>query len=232
MHTLNYLHLSQKRTLNKRFIHQSPVHAIYPDQITDIEPVNPESLDKQGIKDKIFETRQVSKEVRKDLRITVDNLNRITKRRVFDFRKQDPMADAQLTEQEEKVKSCFVEAKATGLSGNPGLDTLNEYSMRDAMLAVHKSELTASMMNIKRSGEELETANAAKGLVSDIGQLRENHFSLTQGRNAELDNNSQSNANQNNSHHTSSNKNEGSLIDDYSNFAEHMPDYGVGGGED
>lgn len=40
------------------------------------------------------------------------------------------------------------------------------------------------------------------------------------------------NLSENISDDTSSNQPKRSLVDDYSNFSEHMPDYGVGGGEE
>lgn len=93
--------------------------------------------------------------------------------------------------------------------------------MRDAMLAVHKSEYSAQNMNVERTQEEVETAKAAKALVNDLGVLRDYLFALMIAEKALYESNSNSNPNQDNSnpnldnsHHTSNNKPKGSIVDD------------------
>lgn len=180
-------------------------------------------MSRETIAEKSKETSTFSTEVRQDLKITSDKLNNLTKLRVFNLRMADPQVKADLDNQEAAIQSCYTEARRKGILTKVGSDMLNEYSMRNGMLSVHKSEYTASRLNITRSPEEIETVAATKGLVVDLKQLRDNMFSLDQA---------EKNLSDNISDDTSSSQQKKSLVDDYSNFSEHMPDYGVGGGDE
>lgn len=113
-----------------------------------------ELMSKETKEEKSKETRTLSTEVRQDLKITSDKLNNLTKLRVFNVRLGDPQVRADLDNPEGVIESCYTEARRRGIFTKVGSDMLNEYSMRNGMLSVHKSEYTASKLNITRTQEE------------------------------------------------------------------------------
>jgi len=156
----------------------------------------------------------------------------MTKIRVSEFRK-NPSVDSYLEGEEKKVSEAHLAAKSVGMSTLEGSDASNEHFLKKAFLAVHQAEYSAREMKISQPAEEQETIKAVKALSEDISQLRDNYFALNFAK-AELpvENSQTKEADSIPANHPQpgDNKGKGSLIDDYANFDENMPDYG--GGDD
>ena len=182
MNTLHF-NICTKKPLNKRFFQSTSAHFIYSDQDSDIEPLNTRSMSKEAIEDNVQKTISKSTEIRQDLSYTTIILDRLSKLRIFDLTRLDPEEASNMKSQEDAVSSNYEEARKTNILSKEGSDKLNEYSMRKGLLSVYKSEYSAAKFNHARSDEEIETVKAAKSLITDLRQLRENMFSLCESEN-------------------------------------------------
>ena len=218
-----FIHTCKKHPLNTRTFHSSSVYSVYPDQTPEIDELDTNSLNKGMVLDKLRETRKLSKEVRKDLANTSSILDRLTKIRLDELTRQDPILKSELENKEKDINSCLTEAIKKGMASRIGLDLLNEHSMKKAMFSIHKSDYVAEKVNFPRTEEEIATVDAAKGLVTDLKQLRDNFFSLDEADNRLSESNSDLH---------SGDKRKRSNIDDYADFEDYMPSYGVGGGDE
>ena len=199
------------------------MYLVYPDQTSEIESLDNKSLNKEMVKDKLRESRKLSKEVRDDLEEHLGILDNLSKIRLDELHRLDPFVKSEMDNHERDIHSCYAEARRRGMSSRMGLDLLNEYFMKKAMFSIHKSEYSAAILNFPRREEEIATVDAAKGLVTDLKQLRDNMFSLDQADKNLPDSNSDT--------HGGDQKKK-SNIDDFADFQDYMPSYGVGGGEE
>lgn len=147
--------------------------------------------------------------MRKDLRDHINILEKYSLVRVSDAKNKSESFESFINTEVDRTNRIHDDAYSSTVKNNPQYeDGINESAIVKAMLSIKKSEQSASVMETTESTGELNTRTAAKGLVNDIYQLRENRFKLYELKRA--------------------NDNQPSIIDEYADVSTEMPEYSSG----
>ena len=159
----------------------------------------------------LTDNQEESKEIRKDLFKTLNVINKLSNSRVSNTRRMDPEFNNRINT-DENYKIEF----ARGVNSNirnthpEYVYASNDYAITKGLLCIFKSESSSNISGINSTDEEKHAISAAKGLIKDLHRLKDNRAEIDRFKRA--------------------NDNSSSMIDDYANVSNEMPDYT--GGDD
>ena len=146
--------LALKKINLTRAFHSTSCFLIYQDVNTEFDPINQDDIGNGSKKDKALvidtklrENKQQAKEVRDDLRSHIKDLDSLSKIRVSEAKNRSESFNNFINSEERKATKVHDDAYSAAVNNNPiYVDGINQSGIVKAMLAVNKSEQSASVM--------------------------------------------------------------------------------------